>query len=79
MVIEADWLDGYGQVTVIDPGGGLTTLYAHQSAFEVGAGERVEGGQLIGYVGVTGNSTGPHLHFETREHGVATDPRKHFS
>lgn len=79
VVIEADWLDGYGQVTVIDHGGGLTTLYAHQSAFEVGAGERVERGQLIGYVGVTGNSTGPHLHFETREHGVATDPRKYLS
>ncbi|MGD9751698.1 MAG: murein hydrolase activator EnvC [Acidimicrobiia bacterium] len=79
VVIEADWMDGYGQVTVIDHGGGLTTLYAHQSAFEVSAGDHVERGQLIGYVGVTGNSTGPHLHFETRESGAPVDPRKYLS
>lgn len=79
VVIEADWMDGYGQVTVIDHGGGLTTLYAHQSAFEVSTGDRVERGQLIGYVGVTGNSTGPHLHFETHEQGVAVDPRKYLA
>jgi murein DD-endopeptidase MepM/ murein hydrolase activator NlpD len=79
VVIEADWLDGYGNVTVIDHGGGVTTLYAHQSEQAVHPGEQVERGQLIGSVGVTGNSTGPHLHFEVHLDGAAVDPREYLS
>lgn len=79
VVVEAGWIDGYGQTIVIDHGGGLTTLYAHQSAFAVEAGERVERGQLIGYVGVTGTATGPNLHFETRQGDVPVDPRNYLS
>jgi murein DD-endopeptidase MepM/ murein hydrolase activator NlpD len=75
VVIEAGWLDGYGQVTVIDHGGGVTTLYAHQSVQHVGPGQAVERGESIGAVGVTGNSTGPHLHFEVHVNGAAVDPR----
>jgi murein DD-endopeptidase MepM/ murein hydrolase activator NlpD len=52
----------------------MTTLYAHQSALEVGYGDQVEAGEVIGYVGSTGLSTGPHLHFEVRMDGVPVDP-----
>lgn len=79
VVLEADWIAGYGQTVVIDHGGGLTTLYAHLSEFDVAAGQRVERGALVGAVGVTGNSTGPHLHFETREGNQPVDPRKYLS
>ncbi|MEX2658395.1 MAG: peptidoglycan DD-metalloendopeptidase family protein [Acidimicrobiales bacterium] len=66
---------GYGNTIVIDHGGGMTTLYAHQSRLVAGQGQRVSQGQLIGYVGNTGNSTGPHLHFETRYGGTPKNPR----
>jgi murein DD-endopeptidase MepM/ murein hydrolase activator NlpD len=73
-VIYAGWLGGYGNLVVIDHGGGIATAYGHQSHIAVGDGEHVEQGQVIGYVGSTGHSTGPHLHFEVRVNGGAVDP-----
>jgi murein DD-endopeptidase MepM/ murein hydrolase activator NlpD len=73
-VIHAGWMGGYGQVLVVDHGNGISTLYAHQSAFLVGNGDTVSRGQAIGKVGSTGWSTGPHLHFEVRINGSYTDP-----
>jgi murein DD-endopeptidase MepM/ murein hydrolase activator NlpD len=73
-VVFAGWEDGYGQMVVIDHGGGITTAYAHQAAIGVSAGQSVGQGTIIGVVGNTGNSTGPHLHFEVRINGAATDP-----
>lgn len=65
---------GYGLYTCIDHGGGLSTCYAHQSGFATTSGASVEQGDVIGYVGNTGNSFGDHLHFETRVNGSPVDP-----
>jgi murein DD-endopeptidase MepM/ murein hydrolase activator NlpD len=65
---------GYGNYTCVDHGGGLSTCYAHQSSFATSVGAQVSQGDVIGLSGNTGNSTGPHLHFEVRINGVATDP-----
>ena len=65
---------GYGNVIVLDHGDGMSTVYAHLSSFGVGAGGAVRAGDEIGRVGSTGNSTGPHLHFEVRLGGAPTDP-----
>jgi murein DD-endopeptidase MepM/ murein hydrolase activator NlpD len=73
-VILAAYTGGYGNYTCIDHGGGLSTCYAHQSSFAVSSGQSVEQGQVIGYSGNTGSSTGPHLHFEVRVNGSAVDP-----
>ena len=73
-VVLAGWVGGYGNYTCIDHGGGLATCYAHQSSFAVSTGEHVTQGQVIGYVGSTGHSFGPHLHFEVRINGNPVDP-----
>lgn len=75
VVISAGWFGAYGYLVVIDHGGGLSTAYAHQSRVAATEGERVEQGDVIGYVGSTGRSTGNHLHFEVRAAGAAQDPR----
>lgn len=75
-VVRADWYGGYGNAIIVDHGGGMQTLYAHQSRFAVAVGQRVGAGQHIGYVGSTGNSTGPHLHFEVYIHGRTVDPAR---
>ena len=74
-VVFAGQMHGYGNVVIIDHGGGLSTLYGHQSRLGSHRGERVSQGQTIGYVGSTGHSTGNHCHFETRINGKPQNPR----
>jgi murein DD-endopeptidase MepM/ murein hydrolase activator NlpD len=73
-VAYAGWASGYGNYTCVDRGAGFATCYGHQSAILVAVGQQVVQGQQIGLVGSTGNSTGPHLHFEVRLRGVPVDP-----
>ncbi len=77
-VTLAGWNSGYGNCIIIDHGGGRATLYAHLSAYSVSVGQTVSQGQRIGSVGSTGNSTGPHLHFEILINGQAVDPMQYF-
>jgi murein DD-endopeptidase MepM/ murein hydrolase activator NlpD len=73
-VALAQYYGGYGNYTCIDHGGGLSTCYGHQSGFAVSSGDSVTQGDVIGYSGNTGSSTGPHLHFEVRVNGTPVDP-----
>jgi murein DD-endopeptidase MepM/ murein hydrolase activator NlpD len=73
-VIYAGWMSGYGNLVVVDHGNGLSTAYAHASSLAVSLRQSVTQGQTVSYVGSTGHSTGPHLHFEVRVNGVAVDP-----
>ena len=68
------WDGGYGRLIVIEHAGGLETWYGHLSGYEVVQGQRVSAGQIIGYVGQSGTTTGPNLHFEVRKNGKALDP-----
>jgi murein DD-endopeptidase MepM/ murein hydrolase activator NlpD len=75
-VTIAGWNGGYGKMVEIDHGNGFATRYAHLSAIDVELGQNVRIGQVVGKVGSTGRSTGPHLHYETRIDGDAVDPQK---
>ena len=75
-VESAGWNGGYGKMVEIDHGNGFSTRYAHLSEIDVKVGQTVRIGQIIGKVGSTGRSTGPHLHYETRIDGDAVDPQK---
>ena len=76
-VVSAGWRGGYGKCVVISHGGDLATLYGHQSTIRVSAGQSVKRGDVIGEVGSTGYSTGPHLHFEVRVGGSPVDPARY--
>jgi murein DD-endopeptidase MepM/ murein hydrolase activator NlpD len=75
-VVVADVAGGYGNMVELDHGHGVTTRYAHLSAFQVAHGQTVTAGQVVGLLGSTGRSTGPHLHYETRINGEAIDPAR---
>jgi len=74
VVIEAGWIGGYGNTIMIDHGGGIVTLYGHNESLAVGVGQQVSQGQVVAYCGSTGNSTGPHCHFEVRVGGEPVSP-----
>ncbi|MDA8228025.1 MAG: peptidoglycan DD-metalloendopeptidase family protein [Desulfitobacterium hafniense] len=78
VVIYSGWYGAYGNTVIIDHGGGYSTLYGHQSRVAASEGDQVKAGEVIGYVGSTGWSTGPHLHFEVRVGGNPTDPLQYF-
>jgi murein DD-endopeptidase MepM/ murein hydrolase activator NlpD len=75
-VVSSGWAGGYGRMVEIDHGNGLSTRYGHMSEIHVKVGDQIKIGQVIGAVGSTGRSTGPHLHYETRIDGEAVDPQK---
>ena len=74
MVNRAEWFGGYGNCVEIEHGKGISTRYGHMSKIVAHDGQRVARGDLIGYVGSTGRSTGPHLHYEVRIDGRAVNP-----
>lgn len=78
-VLYAGWVSGYGQVVILDHGGGITTVYAHLSRMLVSEGQSVRAGDVIGRVGRTGLATTAHLHFEVRVDGKAVDPMPYLS
>lgn len=73
-IVYSGWLGGYGNCVMIDHGGGLVSLYAHNSELNVSEGQYVTKGTVVAYAGSTGYSTGPHCHFEVRLHGELTEP-----
>ncbi len=78
-VLKSEYHYSYGNYVLVDHGGGLATLYAHMTSRAVNAGDTVTAGQIIGYVGTTGNSKGNHLHFEVRQDGKVQQPRNYIS
>lgn len=74
VIIYSGWMGGYGYAIMIDHGGGLVTIYGHNSSLAVSEGQRVSQGQVVAYAGSTGYSTGPHCHFEVRLHGEVVSP-----
>lgn len=76
VVEKAGWETGYGRVIILSHGNGIETLYAHLSGFAVTVGQEVQCGQVIGYVGLSGRTTGPNLHYEVRIHNTPVNPHK---
>lgn len=74
VISRADWFSSYGLFVSIEHGGDIQTRYGHMSRLNVAAGQAVKKGDIIGYVGTTGRSTGPHLHYEVRISGAAVNP-----
>jgi murein DD-endopeptidase MepM/ murein hydrolase activator NlpD len=74
IIQRCDWYGGYGNAVVINHGNGLTTIFGHLSKVNVEAGQKVKAGDLIGFLGTTGRSTGPHVHYEIRKNGTDIDP-----
>lgn len=79
IVQKAEWFSSYGNFIAIEHGADVETRFGHLSRLAVSAGQRVHKGDLIGYVGSTGRSTGPHLHYEVRVDGQAVDPTPYMS
>jgi murein DD-endopeptidase MepM/ murein hydrolase activator NlpD len=77
LVTFADFLGGYGRAVIVDHGHGISTRYGHLSSFAVTAGQHIQRGDTIGYVGLSGRSTGPHLHYEVRINDVPVNPYKY--
>jgi murein DD-endopeptidase MepM/ murein hydrolase activator NlpD len=77
MVKSADFVNGYGRTVMLDHGHGISTLFGHLSGFAVTSGEYVRRGEVIGYVGSSGRSTGAHLHYEVRIHDTPVNPHKY--
>lgn len=75
VVTFADWYAGYGRLIIVDHGGDIETWYGHLSKFASSVGDRVYAGDVIGYVGQSGTTTGPNLHFEVRKNGNPVNPR----
>lgn len=78
-IVRSDYYGGYGKAVVIDHGYGLETLYAHMSELELDAGTKVNRGEVIGYLGSTGRSSGPHLHYTIYHNGEAVNPREYLT
>ena len=76
-VAFADFMNGYGRAIILEHGHGLSTLYGHLSSFAVVAGQQIHRGDIIGYIGDSGRSTGPHLHYEVRINDVPVNPYKY--
>ncbi len=79
VAVHSGWGGGYGLHVMIDHGNGYTTVYGHASSVLVNEGDKVSQGQTIAYIGSTGDSTGPHLHFEIRQNGSICDPEQYVS
>jgi murein DD-endopeptidase MepM/ murein hydrolase activator NlpD len=77
IVIAAETRSGYGRLVVIDHGSGITTWYAHLSAFATMAGSRIKRGEILGYTGTSGRSTGPNVHYEVRLNNSPVNPRRY--
>lgn len=73
------WYGGGGQTVIVNHGGGVRTMYEHMSGYAVSQGQHVDAGQVVGYVGSTGNSTGPHLHLNVEINGTCVDPRAYIN
>jgi murein DD-endopeptidase MepM/ murein hydrolase activator NlpD len=76
-VMFAEFLGGYGKAIMVDHGHGIRTRYGHLSSFAVATGQHIQRGDIIGYVGLSGRSTGPHLHYEVRINDTPVNPYKY--